>query len=119
MSVHQCASHYADELGRMGHGCPLWFPEPLEQGGPVEIGDVGVLVQGQFHRFFNPTKPANDKLNEKLAHYNEALERLSIERHWLQAVQPHYLPKGPIQSTHIRQIQTSADANVLVISSPF
>ncbi len=47
----QCASVYAEQLGMSRRGLPLWYPEP--QNGEVEIGDVGLLHDGGFHRFFN------------------------------------------------------------------
>jgi hypothetical protein len=35
----------------LGHA--LWEPSPDGGRGPVEIGDVGYIRQGKFHRLFN------------------------------------------------------------------
>ncbi|KAI9441134.1 hypothetical protein BJY52DRAFT_504602 [Lactarius psammicola] len=39
----------------LGHA--LWEPEPGEHLPPVEIGDVGFIRQGKFHRLFNALLP--------------------------------------------------------------
>ena len=40
-------------------GYALWEPDPGEQCPPVEVGDVGFVRQGKFHRLFNALLPAN------------------------------------------------------------
>jgi hypothetical protein len=35
------------------YGYPLWMPSPPRPDRPVEIGDVGFLRRGKFHRLFN------------------------------------------------------------------
>ncbi|KAF8269283.1 hypothetical protein EI94DRAFT_1015440 [Lactarius quietus] len=40
-------------------GYALWEPDPGEQYPPVEVGDVGFVRQGKFHRLFNALLPAN------------------------------------------------------------
>ena len=44
--------------GRLGtkypaYGCALWEPSPPMPSRPVEIGDVGFIREGRFHRLFN------------------------------------------------------------------
>ncbi len=34
-------------------GHALWEPSPGGQHGPVQVGDVGYIRQGKFHRLFN------------------------------------------------------------------
>ena len=46
------AAVYAEELSHVGHGIPMWHPEPLSNG-QVELGDVGILNGNGFHRLFN------------------------------------------------------------------
>ncbi|KAH9162082.1 hypothetical protein EDB89DRAFT_670414 [Lactarius sanguifluus] len=41
----------------LGHA--LWEPEPGEYLPPVEVGDVGFIRRGKFHRLFNAMLPAN------------------------------------------------------------
>jgi hypothetical protein len=35
----------------LGHA--LWEPEPGQHSPPVEVGDVGYIREGKFHRLFN------------------------------------------------------------------
>ncbi|GJE97165.1 kinase-like protein [Phanerochaete sordida] len=51
---------YATSLASLGFGYPLWHPEPHVSGEP-QIGDVGLLVQGQFIRLFHLDTTAADK----------------------------------------------------------
>jgi len=51
---------YREELAKSYpiFGVPLWNPEPAEFPA-VEVGDVGFIRQGRFHRLFNALLPAN------------------------------------------------------------
>ncbi len=40
-------------------GYALWEPDPGERYPAVEVGDVGFIRQGKFHRLFNALLPAN------------------------------------------------------------
>ena len=51
---------YESQLALLGYGLPLWFPEPDDTQGPVEIGDVGYMFDGSFRKLFNVTKPIDD-----------------------------------------------------------
>ncbi|OCH86840.1 WD40 repeat-like protein [Obba rivulosa] len=55
---------YAQRLYGLGHGMPLWVPEPTANS-EVEIGDVGYLYKGRFYRLFNATLPASDPIFEE------------------------------------------------------
>jgi len=45
-------------------GHALWEPTPVESSYPcVEVGDVGYIQQGRFHRLFNALLPTNDSSN--------------------------------------------------------
>ena len=35
------------------YGHALWDPSPLRLCSPVEVGDVGFIREGRFHRLFN------------------------------------------------------------------
>ncbi|KZT65354.1 hypothetical protein DAEQUDRAFT_530732 [Daedalea quercina L-15889] len=54
---------YAEQLMDQGHGYPLWDPEPTGNG-EVEIGDVGFIRRGRFHRLFSARYTADHPLNE-------------------------------------------------------
>ncbi|GJE97254.1 WD40 repeat domain-containing protein [Phanerochaete sordida] len=44
---------YAFSLAPVGEGYALWYPEPHESGGEVQLGDVGYVQDGAFMRLFN------------------------------------------------------------------
>ncbi|KAI9448133.1 hypothetical protein H4582DRAFT_65681 [Lactarius indigo] len=45
-------------------GHALWEPDPGKQAPPVEVGDVGFIRDGKFHRLFNALLPANHPSHE-------------------------------------------------------
>ena len=47
---------------RYGHA--LWNPSPTRSDRPVEVGDVGFIRWGTFHRLFNALLPADDSSHE-------------------------------------------------------
>ena len=47
---------------RYGHA--LWNPSPTRSDRPVEVGDVGFIRWGTFHRLFNALLPADDPSHE-------------------------------------------------------
>ncbi|KAH9004603.1 hypothetical protein EDB86DRAFT_1966273 [Lactarius hatsudake] len=63
-------------------GYALWDPDPREQYPPVEVGDVGFIRQGKFHRLFNALLPANHQSHQRFGvpEYYEPL-RLSMSNH--------------------------------------
>jgi hypothetical protein len=42
------------------YGHALWRPSPKNPDRPVQIGDVGFISRGKFHRLFNALLPADD-----------------------------------------------------------
>ncbi|KAF7795330.1 hypothetical protein EIP86_006487 [Pleurotus ostreatoroseus] len=54
---------YTDELRLLGHGLPIWDPQPTSVGG-VQIGDVGLMLDGSFYRLFNAIAPASHRYNQ-------------------------------------------------------
>jgi hypothetical protein len=58
---------YRQELGKAypGFGYALWEPSPGEQNRPVEVGDVGFIREGQFHRLFNALLPADHESHQR------------------------------------------------------
>ena len=47
------------------YGYALWDPSPRISDGPVQVGDVGFIRQGKFHRLFNALLPADDPSHER------------------------------------------------------
>ena len=46
------------------YGHALWEPSPRKPDRPVQVGDVGFIRKGKFHRFFNALLPADDPSHE-------------------------------------------------------
>ena len=73
---------YTEHLSKLGKGLPVWFPEPDPRVGEVQIGDVGIFLDGQFKRLFNvisgaidDSLPLPDELSDApRLQYNPALE---------------------------------------------
>lgn len=54
---------YANALITKGHGHPLWEPDPGEFA-PVEIADVGHVLNGGFIKIFNASSDAPNLSNQ-------------------------------------------------------
>ena len=46
------------------HGHALWEPSPRFPDKPVQVGDVGFIRKGKFHRLFNVLLPESDRSHE-------------------------------------------------------
>jgi hypothetical protein len=46
------------------YGYALWEPSPTNPNRPVQIGDVGFIREGRFHRLFSALLPAGDPSQE-------------------------------------------------------
>jgi hypothetical protein len=46
------------------YGHALWEPSPRYPNKPVQVGDVGFIRKGKFHRLFNVLLPENDPSHE-------------------------------------------------------
>ena len=46
------------------YGHALWEPSPRRPDRPVQVGDVGFIRRGKFHRLFNALLPADDPSHE-------------------------------------------------------
>ncbi|KAH9941399.1 hypothetical protein B0H21DRAFT_696993, partial [Amylocystis lapponica] len=95
---------YANELITLGHGHPLWYPEP-SRAGEVEIGDVGPICNGQSLRLFNATKPADHEFNKDgvpndFKHF-ELNTRLHIQR-------DGEIPQGFLNSRGVTAVNVGA-----------
>ena len=94
------ARTYVEEMGLMGLGYPLWHPEPAAAG-EIQLGDVGVLQDGQFHRLFNvlvgPTHPWNSR------GVPEDFEPLALGRQDVSMPSPS-LPPGWLFNSRLRSV---------------
>lgn len=55
---------YVQMLLPLGHGYPIWNPDPTPSSPEVHVGDVGHIEKGTFYRLFNAMKDADDPENE-------------------------------------------------------
>ena len=56
------------------YGHALWEPSPRDPDKPVQVGDVGFIRKGKFHRLFNALLPANDPSHGRgVPEYHEPL----------------------------------------------
>lgn len=57
------------------YGHALWEPSPGKLYSPVEVGDVGYIREGKFHRLFNALLPADHPSHRKFGvpEYHEPL----------------------------------------------
>ncbi len=56
------------------YGHALWEPSPRNPNKPVQVGDVGFIRRGKFHRLFNALLPADDPSHEcGVPEYHEPL----------------------------------------------
>jgi hypothetical protein len=64
------------------HGHALWLPNPAGLYPAVEVGDVGFIREGKFHRLFNVLLPENHPSHENLGvpEHHKPL-KLKIRRH--------------------------------------
>ena len=46
------------------YGYALWEPSPTNPNRPVQVGDVGFIREGRFHRLFSALRPADDPCQE-------------------------------------------------------
>ncbi|KAI0312992.1 hypothetical protein OF83DRAFT_1086646 [Amylostereum chailletii] len=111
MAAHEI---YAEVLTGRKHGYPLWNPSPTEDlrnmspGSPkaIQLGDVGYVFRGSFHRLFNVHLPEqHDDQGKFLPEYFVPLDvsPLPLRR----STRP-----GPetISSTNTRVTKVSAEA---------
>jgi hypothetical protein len=78
-------------------GCALWEPSPGGLYSPVEIGDVGYLRGGKFHRLFNALLREDDSSHQKFGvpEYHEPLTLTSSDHIDIGIVKPnHYYSHG-------------------------
>ncbi|KAA1470055.1 hypothetical protein DENSPDRAFT_879420 [Dentipellis sp. KUC8613] len=70
-----CHDLYMDQLASLNNGHALWEPNPNEPDEQVEVGDVGYILFGGFHRLFNIHLPADHPAQgQSLPEHFEPLE---------------------------------------------
>ncbi|OCH93290.1 WD40 repeat-like protein [Obba rivulosa] len=65
MADTEASKVFTEQLFTKGQGLPLWDPTPPQEVGEVQIGDVGYIWRGAFHRLFNAMHDADDEINRR------------------------------------------------------
>jgi hypothetical protein len=96
---------YREELAikHPAYGHALWVPSP---GGPdpsVEVGDVGFIREGQFHRLFNIFLPGDHPPHRDFGvpeHHRPLRLRMPIHRH----ISPRTLSPNNFRSRGVKLV---------------
>lgn len=103
---------YADQLIHLGHGHPLWQPEPPEKLGEVQIGDVGVLQEGCFYRLFNAMYSHDDPINIESG-VPDGFEVLKVaDRRLLIQSKDEFLQPGALHATSVTLRKVSGELSL-------
>ena len=108
--METAADVYACELLPLGHGLPLWDPDPVTAG-EVHIGDVGHIKRGTFFRLFNTLGGSEDQRNRG-RRLPEHFEELSLPDE-LQFRNPRAIHAGAICSKSIKVRSVATQGNGL------
>lgn len=99
---------YAKELWGLGHGHPLWGPEPDPHYGEVRLGDVGYLSNGYFSFLFNSMRRADDPVNAECgvpANF-QMFQPFSAPR-----IRPNAITQNQLHSRSVRSLTVSAEVS--------
>ncbi|KZT13292.1 WD40 repeat-like protein [Laetiporus sulphureus 93-53] len=100
---------YSKALFRVGHGYPLWDPEPTKHG-EVRVGDVGFLADGALFRLFNVLAPADDAVQTKYGVY-KGYEPFKRKTDYGNNNERHIGP-GPVCSKTVKHLGASGSLSV-------
>jgi hypothetical protein len=70
------------------YGHALWEPSPAKPNSPVNVGDVGFIRSGKFHRLFNVLLSAEDQ-SYVPEHYEQLVPKFS-----------DHISKGTLSANH-------------------
>jgi len=105
---------YAELLKHLGRGHPLFEPSRPPDDFEVELGDVGYLKNGAFHRLFNPMLLSNDPRNRKYGVPDEFAPMYTFGP--IPAMTyPYHIPPGTmLTSRSMRQIRQTEEGSMTV-----
>jgi hypothetical protein len=83
------------------YGHALWEPSPGRLYSAVEVGDVGFIREGKFHRLFNALLPAEHPSHQNLRvpEYHEPLRPTITEHIYGGTLASHDLYSGGVIKT--------------------
>ena len=101
---------YRDELRALGHGLPVYEPNPCRYD-RVRIGDVGVITEhGYFERCFNVFFSSDDPINDRFG-VPEDFERAD-DSHMEDNNIGDLIEGSQLKSTHVQSIEVVASVQV-------
>jgi hypothetical protein len=81
------------------YGYALWGPSPGEHSPTVQVGDVGFIRRGKFHRLFNALLPADHPSHERFGvPDNHEPLKVKIEQH----IETDILSPNNIRSAEVK-----------------
>ncbi|KAI0795102.1 hypothetical protein C8Q75DRAFT_748924 [Abortiporus biennis] len=89
---------YADQLGHLKYGYPMWRPESLDMEN-VMVGDVGIIANGQFQHMFSAPRSSTHRLNEGLP--AGGFEKLTFAKDTIKHTQ-NFIAEGVYHSKSLR-----------------
>ncbi|KAJ3535821.1 hypothetical protein NM688_g6924 [Phlebia brevispora] len=106
----QPAEVYTKLMGSYHYGHPLWYPDPISSGEP-QLGDIGYLNNGRFHRIFNIMVEKDHPWNRRHGVPDDFVPVRLPEAHIVE--EPRYLTPNVFKSCSIKTtkigVQTSID----------
>ena len=112
---------YTNRLRTKGHGYPLWRPD-LDENLPEEyktegirIGDLGLIMDGEFSYLFNICVPAEHPINRgrtpsNFRHLDLGFEPGGIGKNYIKHYSWGHGKPSTIESIHDSTLQISGDA---------
>ena len=108
-NVNPAFDIYANELWALGHGHPLWGPEPDPNFGAVRLCDVGYLREGYFCFLFNCLVDENAPI-----HYRGVPMGFEVfnPRELLQRHRENAITQSQLHSSSISSLSIAAGVSV-------
>ena len=80
------------------YGHALWEPSPRDPDKPAQVGDVGFVRRGKFHRLFNALLPADHPSHEHGVpdYYEPLVPNLSYHLDRSSLADNHYCSAGVV-----------------------
>lgn len=104
---------YRKELQKLGHGYPVYEPDPGNEYDKVRIGDVGYVDRfGRFHTVFNAFLPPEHPVNQRRGTprgFTPMDSRSST------TFPRSDLPAGPMHSTYVRVLGCNFDVSGYIL----
>ena len=100
---------YAEQLEPLGYGYPLWTPDPAPGAAQVDIGDVGLIKDGEFIALFNIFRGEDEEQPRGCV----PIGHVPLDISKIQVVGPRdKISQSPLYSRSIRVTNASGGASI-------